>query len=304
MCDGGLYHGPKRYYNDDSSSDDGEGEGNDCDDNDENTAELDEDSEITNQPILKKDIIVFDVDGTLVESSLEISDDNAIILNKLRETYDIAICGGGTLDKILKQMNNKVFFDHYFTECGCVYNKHIPTNTNINSLTTVYKKNIRNHVMYDKINILIKECLSYFSEVEYTLTGHFIDLRCGIIYVSCIGMQASEDERNYFKILNKDDIIRKTLLEKLHNKLDEMNLKSEISVTYGGTVGIAIYPCEYDKIQILETINKYNYDNIIYFGDKYEIGGNDHLLIHSDKIIGHKIDAVDETFRILKEHYI
>jgi hypothetical protein len=38
----GLYHGPKRCYNDDSSSDDGEGEGDDRDDNDENTAELDE----------------------------------------------------------------------------------------------------------------------------------------------------------------------------------------------------------------------------------------------------------------------
>lgn len=261
-------------------------------------------SELTNQSISKKDIIVFDVDGTLVESSLEISDENAIILNKLREKYDIAVCGGGTLNKILKQMNKKVYFDHYFTECGCVYNKNIPTTTNDNSLTTIYKKNIRNHIMYDKINILIKECLLYFGDVEYTLTGHFIDLRCGIIYVSCIGMQASEEERNYFKLLNKDDIIRKRLLEKLHNKLNEMNINDEISVTYGGTVGIAIYPREYDKIQILETINKYNYDKIVYFGDKYEIGGNDYLLIHSDKIIGHKIDTVNETFEILKENYI
>jgi len=33
----------------------------------------------------KKDIIVFDVDGTLAESSLEIQDENAIILNQLKE---------------------------------------------------------------------------------------------------------------------------------------------------------------------------------------------------------------------------
>jgi len=252
----------------------------------------------------KNNIIVFDVDGTLAESSLEIMDENAIILNQLREKYEIAVCGGGTLDKILKQMKNKIYFDHYFSECGCVYDKNTTSITNDMNLTTIYKKNIRTHFLYDKINILIKECLSYFSKVEYTVTGHFIDLRCGIIYVSCIGMQATEEERKYFKSLNKNDIIRKDLLEILHNKLRELNIENEISVTYGGTVGIAIYPHEYDKIQILETITKDNYDKIIYFGDKYEIDGNDHLLIQSDKVIGHKIDTVEDTYRILKEQYL
>ena len=252
----------------------------------------------------KNNIIVFDVDGTLAESSLEIMDENAIILNQLREKYEIAVCGGGTLDKILKQMKNKIYFDHYFSECGCVYDKNTTSITNDMNLTTIYKKNIRTHFLYDKINILIKECLSYFSKVKYTVTGHFIDLRCGIIYVSCIGMQATEEERKYFKSLNKNDIIRKELLEILHNKLHEMNLENEISVTYGGTVGIAIYPREYDKIQILETITKDKYDNIIYFGDKYDFDGNDHLLIHSDNVVGHKIDAVDDTFKILKEQYM
>ena len=110
--------------------------------------------------------------------------------------------------------------------------------------------------------------------------------------------------RANFKSLNKNDIIRKDLLEILHNKLRELNIENEISVTYGGTVGIAIYPREYDKIQILETITKDNYDKIIYFGEKYEIDGNDHLLIQSDKVIGHKIDTVEDTYRILKEQYL
>ena len=57
----------------------------------------------------KKDIIVFDVDGTLAESSLEIQDENAIILNQLKERYEIAVCGGGKLDKILKQMKKALF---------------------------------------------------------------------------------------------------------------------------------------------------------------------------------------------------
>ena len=50
-----------------------------------------------------KDIIIFDVDGTLVESSKTILPAHAEILNKLKEKYTLAICGGGTKEKIFKQ---------------------------------------------------------------------------------------------------------------------------------------------------------------------------------------------------------
>ena len=56
---------------------------------------------------MKKDIIVFDVDGTLCESSKQILEHHAILLNQLKQHYDIAICGGGTLSKILNQINNE-----------------------------------------------------------------------------------------------------------------------------------------------------------------------------------------------------
>ena len=37
-------------------------------------------------------IIIFDVDGTLVESSQIISDENASILNKLKNKFKIGVC--------------------------------------------------------------------------------------------------------------------------------------------------------------------------------------------------------------------
>jgi len=67
-------------------------------------------------------LLLFDVDGTLVDSSYKISEEHGVILNRLKENYDIGIVGGGKLDKILNQLNNKVFFKHYFTECGSCYN--------------------------------------------------------------------------------------------------------------------------------------------------------------------------------------
>ena len=110
---------------------------------------------------MSKNIILFDVDGTLVESGDKIYNETRYeLLNKLKNKYEIGIVGGGSLDKILKQLDfNKIQFDHYFTECGCDYYD--------NNLNNIYKKNIRQHHLYDKINILIKKALQFISRVSY-----------------------------------------------------------------------------------------------------------------------------------------
>ena len=85
-----------------------------------------------------KKLFLFDVDGTLVESSKKINDHHADILNELKKKHDIGILGGGELSKILEQMDDKVYFNHYFTECGSVY--HI--NEENGNLKLIYKKDI------------------------------------------------------------------------------------------------------------------------------------------------------------------
>ena len=238
---------------------------------------------------------MFDVDGTLSESGQKITNDNAIILNKLKENNEIGIVGGGDIKKILYQMDNKITFNHYFSECGCVYDTFIN-----NKLENKYRKNIRNHKLYPKINILIKKALEFISKVDYTITGHFIDLRCGIIYISLIGMVAYNDEREYFKLIDKKENIRSKLINILIEKSKELNIENEVSILEGGSVGISIYPIEYDKIQILETIKQEDYKNIYYFGDKYLKSGNDYKLLNHKDIIGFNIDEVSDTYEILK----
>ena len=203
---------------------------------------------------------------------------------------------GGTLEKILYQLDNKIKFDYYFSECGCVLNKLIN-----NRLDLIYTKNIRNHHLYPKINLLIKDCLAFFSKVKYTLTGHFIDLRNGLIYVSFIGMKANDEERDYFKVVDQKELIRQKLLLILQDKAKEYNIDDKIRITFGGSVGIAIYPKEYDKVQILDDLTL-SYKKIIYFGDRYLENGNDNLIINDSRVIGHKINSIDETFKILKNY--
>lgn len=239
-----------------------------------------------------KSLLLFDVDGTIAHSGKKIDHAMSNVLLGLKDKFDLGIVGGGKLEKILYQLDG-IECNHYFTECGCVYHKITD-----HSLKEMYIKNIRTHELYPKINILVKETLSYLSTVDYMLSGNFIDLRNGIIYISLIGMVATEEERSYFIDLNKKHGYILQLLSRLKDKALEMNVLSRLSICKGGEVGIAIYPVEYDKIQVLDTLLT-DYDTINYFGDKFDSDGNDHKLITNPNVIGHKVTCVEDTLEIL-----
>jgi len=245
-----------------------------------------------------KKLLLFDVDGTLVDSGNDIDHNMVSILKQLKDDgYDLGIAGGGDFNKIIKQMKNEIYFDHYFSECGCVYFKNL--NKNSFNLQLIYKKNIREHEMYLNINKIIKKSLEFLSKVEYTLTGNFVDLRTGIVYISLIGMTATQEERKYFKDFDIKNNIRRKLLNILNDYAIELKVSNSINIVEGGSVGIAIYPKEWDKVQVLSSLN--NYKEIFYFGDKYECGGNDYSLITHEKVKGIKVNCKEETYRILQD---
>lgn len=245
-------------------------------------------------------IILFDVDGTITESSQNIKKEMVFILKSLQQKgYQLGIVGGGKLDKILQQINNEIYFDHYFSEYGSIYYKNYINDTL--DLIEIYKKDIRKHILYKDINKLIKVGLNYLSNVPYDITGHFIDLRNGLIYISLIGLTANIDERVYFMDLDKKYNYRKELLQILNEKSKELNTSHQISITEGGSVGIAIYPNEYDKTQVLDVITKEKYDEIHYFGDKYEPNGNDYNIITHKNVIGHCVNNPEDTIELLKK---
>jgi phosphomannomutase len=110
---------------------------------------------------------------------------------------------------------------------------------------------------------------------------------------------ATLEERAQFIELNNMHNYRKRLIKLLKNKAWELKIENDIVIAEGGTVGVGIYPKEYDKVQVMDVVGKYGYSEIHYFGDKYEEDGNDyHLLNHKD-IIAHRVDSPEDTMREL-----
>jgi phosphomannomutase len=237
-----------------------------------------------------KNILLFDVDGTLTESSQKISKKMKYKLSQLKEKgFEIGIVGGGRYEKILYQLDG-LQMNHVFAESGCVYYKG-------NDL--VYKKNIRQHYLYHKINLIIKKALLYLSQVNYEITGHFIDLRNGIIYISLIGMDATLEEREAFLKLDKVHHFKVQLLRILQKMTNDLGIQNDLVVLEGGSVGIGIYPKEWDKTQVLESLDSLEYNTIHYFGDKYKIDGNDYNILHHPRVIGQPINNPEECLEIL-----
>ena len=247
-----------------------------------------------------KNLILLDVDGTIAHSGNIINEEIAILLNGLRKSksFEIGIVGGGKFEKILYQLDNKITVDHIFSECGSIYYKLNQSN----NYELIYRNNIRDYKHYKQINSLIKIFLKYISSVDYLLSGTFVDLREGLIYLSLVGMQANEEERRNFMEEDKKYNYRENILEVLQNEAKNMNINGDVDILLGGSVGIAIYPKEWNKVQVIEngTIDKKEYDKIYYFGDKYDLNGNDYQLLHHPDIIGVKVDELDDTIRELE----
>lgn len=232
-------------------------------------------------------IILFDVDGTLVDSGQQIQYNMIDILTKLSTYYTLGVVGGGTYEKISWQLNTSItLFKYIFSECGSVV--HID-----NKL--VEKNNMLDNMSFEDrlyLNKIIKYALYLISKLDIILHGNQIDFRNGLIYISPPGMQATQFERNYFMEQDNKLNIRNNMITLL--KLQDPN--DVYDIVLGGSVGIAMYKKGCDKSQVM----RYFDDIIYFFGDKTDVTGNDYPLYSHDRVIGHTVvDPYDTINQLL-----
>ncbi len=250
----------------------------------------------------KKILLLFDVDGTIANSGKKMDPEIQAFLQNLDPSgFEFGIVGGGELEKILFQINGFPF-QYIFSECGCVFHQWNPNNQRYREM---YTKTLQDHETYPHMEPLIRAALHFIAmEIKCPLSGKFVDRRQGLYYISLVGIQANDRERQEFIILDNLHSYRKRLLQILENLLPP-NLDSKIDVKIGGHTGITILPKEWNKLQAVDSLPFENYHHVFYFGDKYEPEGNDYELLRysAPNYTGVPVATIEDTRNFLRENF-
>ena len=202
---------------------------------------------------------IFDVDGTLTPSRKKIKHEFwAPFLVFCRE-HDVYLVTGSDRQKTLEQLGLDICYT-----VKRVYNC---------SGSDVYEKD--GNVYRDDWELPKKVENFLMDELAYSCfpirNGNHIERRPGGVNFSILGRD--EDPmlgREEYVKWDKERLEREDIAERIRNQFPDL------SVALGGQTGLDIGPLGSDKSQILRDFNQD--DEIHFFGDRIEKGGNDHTL--------------------------
>lgn len=236
-------------------------------------------------------IFLFDVDGTLTAPRLPIVEEMRAFMADVRKKAYVGVVGGSDYPKQLEQLGENVAmeWDYLFTQNGLVSWKHGEA---------MESQSMAKFLGEEKLQKLINFILGYFAKIELPCKrGTFVEFRTGMLNVSPIGRQCSQEERDAFEKYDATANVRKTMVKALQEEFPDYGLKYSI----GGQISFDVFPIGWDKTYCLKFLEKDGYKEIHFFGDKTYEGGNDYEIFESAKTIGHTVKSWEDTKRILAE---
>ncbi|EFA07975.2 phosphomannomutase [Tribolium castaneum] len=241
----------------------------------------------------KKILCLFDMDGTLTKPRQAIDPEfDEFIQTKIKPLCTLGLVGGSDFKKIAEQMNGEdvIFrFDYVFPENGLVQYKFGKE---------VGRQSIQKFMGEDKLQMFINYVLSYLSTVVLPVKrGNFVEFRAGMLNISPVGRSCSQEERESFEKYDKEFCIRQTMIEALRKKFPDIGLTYAI----GGQISFDAFPKGWDKTYCLRHVQSEGFDEIHFFGDKTDEGGNDYEIYNDPRVIGHKVSDPDDTRKQLEK---
>ncbi|PLB35713.1 phosphomannomutase SEC53 [Aspergillus candidus] len=249
---------------------------------------------------LKNTICLFDVDGTLTPARLTVAPEMLDLLSRLRQKCAIGFVGGSDLAKQQEQLgtastNVTSMFDFAFSENGL---------TAFRSGKPLASNSFIKWIGEEKYQKLVNFMLAYLANISLPKKrGTFIEFRNGMINVSPIGRNASNEERREFEQYDKQHNIRRDFVDALKKEFADFSLTFSI----GGQISFDVFPTGWDKTYCLQhieaekNISGIEYKTIHFFGDKSFPGGNDWEIYSDPRTVGHAVSGPDDTMKQLKE---
>ena len=197
-------------------------------------------------------------------------------------TYDVYLVTGSDRAKTVEQVGLDVYnrsIRVYNCSGADVYEKDV----------NVYKSDWK---ISDEVEKFLQDELDY-SQFRIRTDPH-IEERPGCINFSILGRGANWTEREVYKEWDKDEHERVSIARRFNERFPDLY------ATVGGQTGLDIAPLGRDKSQILRDFT--DDDELHFFGDRMEEGGNDYSLAEAIKKRGgyaHSVNTYKDTWNLI-----
>lgn len=228
-------------------------------------------------------IALFDVDGTLTAPRKGVTTKMLEFMRELRKVVTIGVVGGSDFVKISEQLGKTVIdeYDYVFAENGLVAYKEGKL---------IGTQSLKSLLGEEKLKEFINFTLHYIADLDIPIKrGTFIEFRNGMINVSPIGRNCSQEERDEFEKYDKIHNIRPKMVSVLREKFAHFNLTFSI----GGQISFDVFPQGWDKTYCLKYLDEFQ--EVHFFGDKTYKGGNDYEIYESERTKGHTVTSPEDT---------
>ena len=227
---------------------------------------------------------IFDVDGTLTPSRKQIDHSFWAFFLKFCCSNDVYLVTGSDREKTVEQLGLDICYraKRVYNCSGCdVYERD----------KNVYRDTWKPS---DEVRQFLQDELDY-SQFRIRTDPH-IEERPGCINFSILGRGANWEERETYVQWDKDEHERLLIARRFNERFPDLH------ATVGGQTGLDIAPHGRDKSQILRDFNED--DELHFFGDRCEEGGNDYsLAVEVEKRGGlyYNVEDFKETWKLLSK---
>lgn len=220
-----------------------------------------------------KKLLAFDLDDTLAITKTPIEDGMAEVLAKVLDVFDVCIISGGKFEQFETQVIRRLNISsrqlsklHLMPTCGTRYYHYDLVSK---KWLEVYAENLSTKQKKEIVKVLERGAkeLGYWEDAPY---GEIIEDRGSQITFSALGQQAPADKKYIWDVDGKK---KNTLREYVAPKLPG------VEVRVGGTTSIDVTMIGIDKAygmkKLMEQLD-IGIEDILFFGDKLQPGGNDY----------------------------
>jgi phosphomannomutase len=243
-----------------------------------------------------KELIVFDLDGTLTESKMDLDDEMAVLLEELLKKKYVAVIGGGKYQifkdqfiarlRLTEKLLSKLYI---FPASGTAFYRYSDRE---------WKEVYAHYFSDQEKKDVFRAFDETFSELNYRqpkkVYGEVIEDRGTQITFSALGQEAPLDLKKKWKEENTD--LKMKIVGLLQKKLPEM------SIGAAGFTSIDVTRKGIDKEYGVKQISKYlniPIENMLFVGDALFPGGNDSAALRTG-ILGFAVNSVNDTKKLIR----